>query len=389
MSTHVFENLTVRKNVLLTTSGTLSTSGVDLQLLPGPDQHAVTGLQGSGNARTVQAGLSKTVFLGGTTLAAAAGTNTVPLFNVALTAATWGGLKLFVNLSDAAGVSQRFDEFIGVFQGSTLTAPQLYQVASVCAGTTSGGNLSAVTAGTFTGTNLPFTYSFPYPVADTVGVSGFIEWYGGAAAAFGGPTAALTPASPSGTGGGAAGPTTGGSKYLVQVTSLPSSGVGNGGNYDSNGSPVPTLQNVGINGIYTPAGAVFTGNGTAADFSYVPSVCTAVGDAWTAPKAGTFLTSFSLGLGGIINSGDGDPAADTTGFLAIVGPAWDTKAQIGGGAPVVAVTSLSGNTTACVSGVVGCAAGDKVYFCAQVNALPYGFTSSLGRPEDTLTIAEL
>lgn len=185
----------------------------------------------------------------------------------------------------------------------------------------------------------------------------------------------------SGGGGGS------GSKYFVRLTNLPQSTIGNGGNRDPDGNRVPSLINIEINDAYTTP-ATATGTGSISDFVSAENNAVGVGDAWVAPKDGTFMVSFSMGLN-TLHDQDGNSYGDQAGYLAIVSNAWNLKTQIGAGAPVIAVSSITGGSTASVSGAITCAAGDKVYFCLQVNQQPYGVATTTNRPEDTLTIAEI
>lgn len=169
----------------MNTGGTISSTGVDLQLVPETDRMLNIGLTGLSNQKTIAGNMSKTMFMTSTLTSTSIGNNVMPLFNVAVTGSTVGGLKAFVSITDDQ-VSERFDEFIGSLQGNTTFTPRVYQLSSLCSGSLSLGDVaSSLTADSISENIYPFSYSFPYQANHTVQVSCCIEWYGTADACFG------------------------------------------------------------------------------------------------------------------------------------------------------------------------------------------------------------
>lgn len=184
MSKHVFDFLKVQNDISLST-GTISTTGnADLQLVPVIDRDAVCLLSGKGNMKIDQGGLSKIAFTTGTSLTTTTGMNSLNIFSGSLSSAAYGGLKVFVTVSNASAVMKRFDEYSAMVSvPASGQVARLYQLSSVNSGTIASPS-SSMTAGTTTNSGLVFSYSFPATSVELVNIGCFVEWYGSSLARF-------------------------------------------------------------------------------------------------------------------------------------------------------------------------------------------------------------
>lgn len=189
MSTHVFDNLQINDTTTLLT-GTITTVNSEMHFVPATNLPLSMDLSGVSNIRTTTpSGLSKTVFANQCTINTNTGNNAIPIFKALVRNTAFGGLKVYVTISDSNNNIQRFDEFIGIVQGSSINPPQIQQVSSICNSIPTTSNLSQILSSTSSNSVYTFTYNFPWSNMATLTISIWVEWFGSVSTVLGGASA--------------------------------------------------------------------------------------------------------------------------------------------------------------------------------------------------------
>lgn len=178
MSTHIFDNITLKQILTLDTTGTLVSKNTDLQIVGDAGRHIILTTSGNGNIRQSNGATSKTAFVGSSQSNYTLGQNKIQLFQIILPSAVAAGdVKIYIKISDQlSGI--RFEEYRGTLQMVDMT---LFQLA-VCGNMSTNLGSSGMTA--FNNVNAAgaaiVTFQYTISVANNCNLNiwYFVEWLG-------------------------------------------------------------------------------------------------------------------------------------------------------------------------------------------------------------------